>query len=64
MSVCVDHLKNSVLSLKAKRPKTTAPPLRHMDDIYDIGLIIGGGSSNIGKNIIGERALARLASPK
>jgi alkylation response protein AidB-like acyl-CoA dehydrogenase len=35
-----------------------------IDNMYDIGLIIGGGSSNIQKNIIGERGLGLLREPK
>ncbi len=34
------------------------------DHMYDLGLIIGGGSSNIQKNIIAERGLGMPREPK
>ena len=36
----------------------------NIDYIYDIGLMIGGGSTNIQKNIIGERGLDLPREPK
>jgi len=36
----------------------------NIDYIYDIGLMIGGGSNNIQKNIIGERGLDLPREPK
>jgi alkylation response protein AidB-like acyl-CoA dehydrogenase len=36
----------------------------YADWMYDLGLIIGGGSSNIQKNIIAERGLGMPREPK
>ena len=44
--------------------ETDEATLWSIDYMYDIGLIIGGGSSNIQKNIIGERGLGLPREPK
>ncbi|MDX2156977.1 MAG: acyl-CoA dehydrogenase family protein [Hyphomicrobiaceae bacterium] len=44
--------------------ETDEPTAWHIDNMYDIGLIIGGGSSNIQRNIIGERGLGLPREPK
>ena len=36
----------------------------NIDYMYDVGLMIGGGSNNIQKNIIGERGLDLPREPK
>jgi alkylation response protein AidB-like acyl-CoA dehydrogenase len=40
------------------------PTAWHVDHMYDLGLIIGGGSSQIQKNIISERGLGMPREPK
>ena len=51
-----------------KRRQTAAPgafaTTWNIDYMYDVGLMIGGGSNNIQKNIIGERGLDLPREPK
>jgi alkylation response protein AidB-like acyl-CoA dehydrogenase len=65
-SLAVDVLGAAGLSYdpKDEAAETDEATAWHIDNMYDIGLMIGGGSSNIQKNIIGERGLGLPREPK
>ena len=49
---------------RTRMPRPTTPRPGNIDYMYDIGLMIGGGCTNIQKNIIGERGLDLPREPK
>ena len=65
-SLAVDVLGSAGLAYEPQGEAVEDDPATtwHIDYMYDIGLIIGGGSSNIQKNIIGERGLGLPREPK
>ena len=65
-SLAVDVLGAAGLAYDAKdeAAETDEATAWHIDNMYDIGLMIGGGSTNIQKNIIGERGLGLPREPK
>jgi alkylation response protein AidB-like acyl-CoA dehydrogenase len=65
-SLAVDALGAAGLAYDAKdeAAETDEATAWHIDNMYDIGLMIGGGSTNIQKNIIGERGLGLPREPK
>jgi alkylation response protein AidB-like acyl-CoA dehydrogenase len=65
-SLAVDVLGAAGLAYEAKdeAAETDEATAWHIDNMYDIGLMIGGGSTNIQKNIIGERGLGLPREPK
>jgi alkylation response protein AidB-like acyl-CoA dehydrogenase len=65
-SLAVDVLGAAGLAYDAKdeAAETDESTAWHIDNMYDIGLMIGGGSTNIQKNIIGERGLGLPREPK
>ncbi len=65
-SLAVDILGSAGLAYEPQGEAAEDEPATtwHIDYMYDIGLIIGGGSSNIQKNIIGERGLGLPREPK
>jgi len=65
-SLAVDVLGSAGLAYEPQGEAAEDDPSTtwHIDYMYDIGLIIGGGSSNIQKNIIGERGLGLPREPK
>ena len=64
-SLAVDVLGAAGLAYEAKdeAAETDEATAWHIDNMYDIGLMIGGGSTNIQKNIIGERGLGLPREP-
>jgi alkylation response protein AidB-like acyl-CoA dehydrogenase len=65
-SLAVDVLGAAGLAYdpKDEAAETDEATAWHIDNMYDIGLMIGGGSTNIQKNIIGERGLGLPREPK
>jgi alkylation response protein AidB-like acyl-CoA dehydrogenase len=65
-SLAVDVLGAAGLAYDpgAEDAETDEATAWNIDHMYDIGLMIGGGSSNIQKNIIGARGLGRPREPK
>ena len=65
-SLAVDVLGAAGLAYEAQdeAAETDEATAWHIDNMYDIGLMIGGGSTNIQKNIIGERGLGLPREPK
>jgi alkylation response protein AidB-like acyl-CoA dehydrogenase len=65
-SLALDVLGSAGLSYEPQGETGEDDPATtwQIDYMYDIGLIIGGGSSNIQKNIIGERGLGLPREPK
>jgi alkylation response protein AidB-like acyl-CoA dehydrogenase len=65
-SLAVDVMGSAGLAYEPQGESAEDDPATtwHIDYMYDVGLIIGGGSSNIQKNIIGERGLGLPREPK
>ena len=65
-SLAVDVMGAAGLAYEAgdEAAETDEATAWHIDNMYDIGLMIGGGSTNIQKNIIGERGLGLPREPK
>ncbi|NQV22235.1 MAG: acyl-CoA dehydrogenase family protein [Rhodospirillales bacterium] len=63
-ALAVDVLGAAGLPYDLAGEGTDEASLWHNDYMYDIGLIIGGGSSQIQKNIISERGLGMPREPK
>jgi alkylation response protein AidB-like acyl-CoA dehydrogenase len=65
-SLAVDALGAAGLAYAAgdEAAETDEATAWHIDNMYDIGLMIGGGSTNIQKNIIAERGLGLPREPK
>jgi alkylation response protein AidB-like acyl-CoA dehydrogenase len=65
-ALAVDALGAAGLSYELHEDETEDDPATtwNADYMYDIAMLIGGGTSNIQKNIIGERGLGLPAGPK